>query len=148
MPRLKLVLPPNNIAQVHIPVRISDINYGNHVGNDAFVSIIHEARVQWLNQHQFTELNAAGIGLIMSELLIEFKQESFYGDQLIVQLFCGEITSVSFELFYQISTKRTEKSITIAHAKTGMVCFDYEKKKVAEIPEKLLNILLQVNKSD
>jgi acyl-CoA thioester hydrolase len=56
MARVKIDIPENILAIVNIPVRISDINYGNHVGNDAIVSIIHEARVQWLTQHNFTEI--------------------------------------------------------------------------------------------
>ena len=77
MARIKLEIPGQIIASFNIPIRIADINYGNHVGNDAFVSIIHEARMQWLNQYGYTELKIEGIGLIMSDLAIEFKNESF-----------------------------------------------------------------------
>jgi acyl-CoA thioester hydrolase len=51
MAKLNLQLPTTLIFSTKINVRISDINYGNHVGNDSFVSILHEARVQWLKQH-------------------------------------------------------------------------------------------------
>jgi len=46
MARIKIDIPSLQLTEIHIPVRITDINYGNHVGNDAFVSIIHEARMQ------------------------------------------------------------------------------------------------------
>jgi YbgC/YbaW family acyl-CoA thioester hydrolase len=142
MPRLKIDLPAKKLVTVSIPVRITDINYGNHVGNNSIVEIIHEARVQFLQTHGFIELNVAGTALIMSELLVEYKNESFYGDVLEVDLFIGEITRVSFELFYQISTKRKEKKITIALAKTGMVSYNYETKKVTAVPEELRSIFL------
>ncbi len=141
MARIKLVFPEKALAQLSIPVRITDINYGNHVGNDSFVSILHEARMQWLQYHGFTELAIDGLGLIMSDLSIEFKNESFYGDQLDVELSCGEIARVSFELYYRISTKRPDGTMVIAIAKTGMISYDYATKKVAPLPDILKAIL-------
>ena len=43
MARIKIELPAKCIAAFTIPVRITDINYGNHVGNNSMVEIIHEA---------------------------------------------------------------------------------------------------------
>ncbi|MEY2918339.1 MAG: hypothetical protein RIS73_2053 [Bacteroidota bacterium] len=141
MARVKLEIPENIIATVTIPVRITDINYGNHLGNDAFVSIIHEARMQWLQQYGYTELNIEGAGLILADLVLEFKSESFYGDYIEIAIAAGEISKVSFELYYHLCTKRNDKTIILALAKTGMVCYDYTAKKVIVIPEKLQAIL-------
>ena len=142
MPRIKLEIPEKIIASVTIPVRITDINYGNHVGNDAFVGIIHEARMQWLSKHNYTEINIEGVGLIMSELVIEFKKEAFYGDQIQVRISAGEISRVGFELFYQLYTERDKETTLLAHAKTGMVCYNYNEKKVAVVPQALKQLLL------
>lgn len=142
MSRIKLTIPDNCIETVVIPVRITDINYGNHVGNNAFVGIIHEARVQWLQQNGYTELNIEGAGLIQADLAVEFKSEGFYGDLLEITISAGEITSVSFELYYQLSAKRNENTIVLVLAKTGMVCYDYNTKKVKAIPEKFKQLLL------
>lgn len=141
MARIKITIPEHFIATLTIPVRITDINYGDHVGNDAFVAIIHEARMQWLQQHGYTELQLEEIGLIMSDLAIEFKNESFYGDTIEVKIGSGEITRVSFELYYQLITERNNETILLANAKTGMVCYNYAERKVAGIPEKLKAIL-------
>ena len=141
MARVKLEMPDNKIVVVSVPVRITDINYGNHLGNDSFVSIIHEARMLWLQQYSYTELNIEGTGLILADLMIEFKSESYYGDTIEVAIAVGEISKVSFELYYQLHTKRNDKLILLALAKTGMVCYDYAIKKVVVIPEKLKKIL-------
>lgn len=143
MPRIKL-FPPERFfdISIKIPVRITDINYGDHVGNDSLVSIIHEARMQFLQHHSFTELNIEGIGLIMSELIVEFKNESVYKDIIEVKIAAGEISKVSFELFYKLAALRGNEDFLIAHAKTTMVCYDYELKKVAMIPGKLKAILV------
>lgn len=141
MARIKIVLPPKCIASVIIPVRITDLNYGNHLGNHTMVAIIHEARAQFLNLHGFTEMNAGGTSLIMNELLVEFKNESFYNDVLEIKLFCGEVSRAGFELFYLITVQRNEEEIIIAHAKTGMVCYNYSEKKIEMLPDKLKAIL-------
>lgn len=142
MPRIKIDLPEKffNIS-INIPVRITDINYGDHVGNDSLVAIIHEARMQFLQHYGFTELNIEGIGLIMSDIIVEFKNESFYKDIIDIKMGRGDISKVSFELFYRLITIRNNEEIIIANAKTTMVCYDYKLKKVVTLPEKLKDIL-------
>ncbi len=141
MARIKIEIPDNILATYHIPVRITDINYGNHLGNDAFVSIIHEARMKWLNQYGYTELNIEGPGLIMSDLAVEFRNESFYGDVVEVVIAAGEVSRVSFELYYRLAANREGKEILLANAKSGMICFDYNTKKVVAMPDQLKAIL-------
>ena len=131
MSRIKLTLPEQFTFTATIPVRITDLNYGNHVGNDSVLSIIHEARMQFLIHHGFSELNCGGIGLIMSDVGIEFKKEIFYGDVLSVNIASNNFTSVGFDLYYKILTK--DGAVT-ALAKTGMICYDYDKKKIAAVP--------------
>lgn len=134
MARVKIKFPANNpLHTCTIAVRISDINYGNHLGNDSVLSILHEARMQWLAKHNFTELDAGGNSLIMGDVMIAYKGEAYYGEQLQVTLFVDEITERSFDLLYRINTMRHGQWIDIAHAKTGMVCYDYSTRKVAMI---------------
>jgi acyl-CoA thioester hydrolase len=142
MGRVKLKFPDENpLFTTTIPVRIGDINYGNHVGNDAILSIIHDARMQMLRKNGFTELNAGGNSLIMADVMIAYKGESFYGDVLIVKIYAEEFTDYSFDLLYHISTSRNDSPATIAHAKTGMVCFDYTIRKVSTMTNELRNFL-------
>lgn len=141
MGRIRIDIPSNKLTEVHIPVRISDINYGNHVSNDAFISIIHEARMQWLRQKEYSELNFCNGSLIMGDLAVEFKNESFYGDIITVSIFAGEISRVSFELYYQLITVRNNAAVLLANAKTGMVFFNYESKKTVSLNEEVKNFL-------
>ena len=145
MSRIKIDVSGNIIDTVSIAVRITDINYGNHLGNDSMVSILHEARVLWLKKNDFTELNAGGAGLIMADLGVEYINESYYGDMLTIFISCGGMTNAGFELYYLVQTTRQEKVIMIAKAKTGMVCYDYINKKVIAVPEKLKEVLRTIN---
>ena len=134
MARIKLALPSRFSLSVPIPIRITDVNYGGHVGNDAILSIIHEARLQFLQALGYSEMNVEGIGLIMADVAIEFKAEAFYGDVIEVSVVADDFSRVGFDLIYKLEKKQENKSITVAIAKTGMVCFDYSLKKVAALP--------------
>jgi acyl-CoA thioesterase FadM len=134
MARIKIEIPENIHDRLCIPVRITDVNYGNHMGNDALIGIIHEARVQWLNKMGYTEMNIEGSAIIMSDLAVCYLSESFYGDQLEISIAIGEFSSAGFELYYLIETTRAEQKIIIAKAKTGIVFYDYNCKKIAMIP--------------
>ena len=142
MARIKIIIPENTIASIEIPVRITDINYGNHVGNDSLISILHEARVKWLNQLGYSEFDIEASSIIMNELGVNYLNESFYGDVLNIQLSVGEISTAGFELFYLVTTNRNNTTLTIAKAKTGIVFYDYNVKKISPIPAVFKTILL------
>jgi YbgC/YbaW family acyl-CoA thioester hydrolase len=133
MPRIKLTVPERFSFSAEIPVRITDLNYGGHVGNDAILSLIHEARMQYLKHFDYTEMNFCGASLIMNDVAIEFKSELFYGDTVKVYVAAIDFSKVGFDVFYKMVKNKEE--ILVAHAKTGMVCFDYQKRKITAIPE-------------
>lgn len=135
MPRIKLELPEQFSFHTTIPIRITDINYGGHAGNDSMLSIIHEARMRFLQQQDYDEKNFAGVGLIMNDVAIEFKKELFYGDVVEIAVTATGFERVSFDIFYKLDTLRNGKNITVAAARTGMVCFDYTTKKITSVPE-------------
>ena len=135
MARIKLQFPEKILSSVEVRVRITDINYGNHLGNDALVSILHEARVMWLQQLGYTEMNIEDCSIIMSDLAINYLKESFYGDILRIEIAVDLISNAGFELCYRINCKRDESEIIIAIAQTGIMFFDYSKRKVIQMPD-------------
>jgi acyl-CoA thioester hydrolase len=134
MARINVELPSLFSFSTIIPVRISDVNYGGHVGNDAILSIIHEARMQYLQSIGYSELNFEGAALIMSDVGIEFKGESFYGDKIFVSVSITDIGRVNFDMVYKLEKNENKILKPVAYAKTGMVCFNYSTKKVIAIP--------------
>lgn len=111
------------------------MNYGGHVGNDTVLSIIHEARMQFLQHLGYSEMEFAGVGMIMADVVIEFKRELYYGDVVIASITTGEISKVGFDLFYKLETGSAGNLKRVAAAKTGMICYDYERKKIVSVPE-------------
>ncbi|HRE50860.1 MAG TPA: thioesterase family protein [Flavitalea sp.] len=138
MARIKIDLPEKFHFTAVIPVRITDLNYGGHVGNDSVLSLIHEARVQFLKHYGYSEMDIGGAGLIMSEASVSFKQEIFYGDIVRIHVSVSDISRVSFTLYYKLEKEAGGKTTTIAHAQTGMACFDYRLRKPAPVPEEAL----------
>jgi acyl-CoA thioester hydrolase len=141
MPKLSLEIPAAFHFETSIPVRITDINYGGHLGNDAFLSIVHEARMQFLKRNGLSELDFAGIGLIMRDAGIEFRDELFYGDIVIASVTATEFSRASFEIYYKLEKETEGKRILVALAKTGMIGYDYSRKKIAALPEEAVNKL-------
>lgn len=134
MARIKVALPPTFSFSINIPVRITDVNYGGHVGNDALLGIIHEARVAFLTHHGFSEMDMGGAALIMADVAIEFKAEAFYGDLIIASVACNDFQKVGFDICYKLEKEKDGIKTPVAFAKTGMVCFDYTARKIMAVP--------------
>jgi YbgC/YbaW family acyl-CoA thioester hydrolase len=137
MARIQVELPPTFIFSTIIPVRITDLNYGGHVGNDTILSLIHEARIQFLKHYGYSETDLAGTGMIMSDVAIVFKNELFYGDGVRIHVAVSDISRASFDVVYRLEKESEGKTVIVAHAKTGMVCFDYSRRKVTALPEEV-----------
>lgn len=132
MPRIKIELPQKFIFKTELALRITDINYGGHLGNDSLLSIIHEARVRFLNHLGYSESNLEGNGIIMIDAAIQYKSEGFYGDSLIIEIDVNGFSGIGCDFVYRITNKSTGK--VIALAKTGIVFFNYEKRKTVSVP--------------
>ncbi|HYF29914.1 MAG TPA: thioesterase family protein [Chitinophagaceae bacterium] len=144
MQRIKIELPEHFSFTTSIPVRITDVNYGGHVGNDTVLSIIHEARMQFLRHLGFSELDLGGTGIIMSDVGIQFKYELFYGDVVLASVAMGALSKIAFDLYYKLEKESNGVKVPVAAAKTGMVCFDYERRKLVPMPEKVKSVLLRL----
>jgi YbgC/YbaW family acyl-CoA thioester hydrolase len=134
MARVTIDLPEQFPFSTDIPVRISDINYNNHLGHDSIIALIHEARVRFLNAHGFTELDIAGFGLVMTDLVVLYKAEAFYGEILTIEVNIQDFTKYGCDFVYRITNKET--GAEVARAKTGVLIYDYEKRKVVGVPKR------------
>ena len=146
MSRIKIILPEKFSFITQIPIRVTDINYGNHVGNDSILSILHEARMQFLNNYGYTEKQFEGVGMIMRDAGIEFLKELFYGDTIYASIAASGFSRAGFDIYYklEIAAERPGSAgIVAVAAKTGMICYDYDKKKIVAVPEQARIKLLQ-----
>jgi acyl-CoA thioester hydrolase len=130
MPRVKIDLPEKHLFVAEIPVRITDINYGGHLGNDALLSLLHEARVQFLKRFGFTEADVGGVGTMMTDAAIVYEAEIRYGETLRVEVGVAEVHAAGADITYRVLSGDRE----VARARTGIVFFDYAARRIARTP--------------
>ena len=141
MERIKINIPTNFNFSTIIKIRITDLNYGGHVGNDSFLSLIHEAREQFLNHFGYSELKIENVSLIMADAAVEFKKELNYSDEIKISVTANNFDKYGFDIFYKLEIAKDDKLLLAGKAKTGMLCYDYENKKLMPVPEKLKDTL-------
>lgn len=132
MARVSLDLPETFCFSTDISVRITDLNYGNHLGHDVLLSLIHEARVRFFISKGFYEIDIERRNLVISDAVIIYLAEVLYGDLLEFHVTAGEPNRYGCDIFYKLVRKADSK--LIAKAKTGIVFIDPETKKAAELP--------------
>ena len=70
----------------------------------------------------------------MSDTAIEYKEEVFYGERLTIEIAVDNFTRFGCDFYYKISNLNGK---IVALAKTGIVFFDYNKKKTQRVPEQI-----------
>jgi len=142
MPRVKLKEQPTYEFTHTLTVRVTDLNYANHLSNDAVIRLVHEARVQLLNTLGCHELNLDGYktGIIMVDLVVNFLQEGFLFDTLEIESHVGDIGRKSFRLYHRINKAGTP----LALIETGFVAFNYTARKTVPIPDTFLQALNKI----
>jgi acyl-CoA thioester hydrolase len=135
MPRVEITLPDRFPYSTELEVRVSDLNYGNHVGNDAVLALIHEARRRYVRSLGHDEIGADGLGFVVGDAAVVYRAQAFYGERLKVEVAAGEFQSRSCAFFYKVSK---EGGVTVAEARTGLVCFDFKAQKAVSFPPGLL----------
>ena len=132
MPRIKLNPAGNYPFPTEIKVRITDLNYRGHLGNDSLLSMVHEARVAFLASFGFSEKDCGGVSLIIADTAVVYQGEAFAGDVLRFEVAAGEQTRCGFRLFFRVT--RPKNDTPIALVENGMVCFDYQTRSTISLP--------------
>ena len=133
MSRVKLGLPETFNYATDIRLRVADINYGGHMDNNAVLSLVHEARVRFLESHGYSEMDVDGVGVIMVDAVIQYKSEAFYGQTLTFEVAVGGMSRIGCDIFYRITDRDSGREV--ARAKTGIAFLDYDTRKPKRMPE-------------
>jgi acyl-CoA thioesterase FadM len=136
MGRIILDMPESYIFKTEVDVRIGDINYGGHLGHDSFISLLHEARARFINSLGYTEVDVEKMTIIVSDLAVVYKSQSFYGDRLKIEIAVTDPNKYGCDLVYRV-THAVNGSL-ILQAKTGIVFFDYSENTITGIPENFM----------
>ena len=127
MPRVTLIEQQSYEFNFPLTVRRMDINSAGHLGCEALLELVTEARAHFLKQLNFNAQPRGGrrIGLIVAD---------FADDQLTVVCHIDELREKSFRIFHRI--RRGNQ--VIALVETGIVAYDYRFGHVVQLPDKFL----------
>jgi acyl-CoA thioesterase FadM len=143
MARVKLVLPEKFCYTTELEIRISDVNYGGHLGNDAVLALAHEARMRFLASIGCSEFDAGGEGLIMTDAVVVYKSQGEHGMKLKAEIAVDDMQMTGFDLYYRFTDKESQREI--ARVKTGMAFFSYERKRPVKTPDTFKDKLKSIN---
>lgn len=132
MPRVKVNMPEQFLFTMEYPVRFSDLDYAKHLNSVAMVHILHEARLQLLASLGFTESNIFGLGMVVTDMAIEYRSESFANDVLLVEVGVDRFNRYGCDICFQVTNSALER--VVCNAKMGVVFFDFDKHKIAVVP--------------
>ncbi|WP_296933844.1 thioesterase family protein [uncultured Marinobacter sp.] len=134
MARIKLSFPDDVFCfETRMPVRITDINGANHLGNDALISMLSEARAQFLVNYGIQEASKDGTGIIVTDLATMYQSESFFPEMLRFEVGVMDFNKYGGDFVFRVT--KAESGQPVALAKYGFVFFNYHRKEVVPVPE-------------
>jgi acyl-CoA thioesterase FadM len=128
------------VWSTELEVRVGDINYGRHLGHDALVTLVHEARARFFAAYGFSEWDVAGASTMVVELGVRYRAEAFWGDRLRIEIHVGRVRSRGCELRYGIV--RAADGGRVAEATTSLVFVDPPSGRLRTVPDELADVLL------
>ena len=142
MPRIKLKERPLYFFEYRTILKIRDINYGNHLSNDAVIGLIHEARIDMFTKIGCSEMDLGDhkTAILIADLAVNYKNQGYLGDEISIHLDIDEIGKNGFRLFY----KMQRGTDLIVLAETGIVVYDYQAENIATVPKVFLEALAQL----
>ncbi|OEY65880.1 thioesterase family protein [Marinobacter sp. X15-166B] len=133
MARIQLSFPDDvfNYA-TEMQVRITDINGANHLGNDALVSMLSEARARFLAAQGIDEGSDDEVGVIVTDLATQYQSESFFPDRLKFEVGVTDFNQYGGDFVFRVT--KVGSGHPVALAKYGFVFFNFADKKVVPMP--------------
>jgi acyl-CoA thioesterase FadM len=118
-----------------LSIRVCDLNYGAHLGNDSFVSLIHEARAQFFHKYGWTETNIDNtrVGIIMKDLVVNYKSQGKFSDKIRIDISIRNLKSRQFDMLYLLT--KIESQEELGRCMTRFLFFDYRTSVVVKRPK-------------
>lgn len=120
--------------KTEIEVRVTDLNYGNHLGYDHLLGLAHQARIELFKVLNADEMNLGdgATGIIVADMGVNYRGEAFLGDVLIFEISAVDIKLGSFRLAHRV---KKQDGGNVALMEIGCVAFDYKERKPCKLPQ-------------
>lgn len=117
-----------------------DINFAGHMGNERILHWANQIRHSFYRHQGVMEIDPKTmIGTIVANHSIVYKSEGFLNDLIRAEVAVNNITSCSYDLIIRFTKKETGQ--VLALLRSGTVCFNYQTREIAEIPQELLHAI-------
>lgn len=141
MERVKLEFPAEAIIHRHpLAVRVTDMNYGRHLGHDALVSLLHEARIQAFAALGLSEWDMHGYPTLVADLAVQYQSEARWPDALIIATAVPEPQGKALTVYQRIYQAESEQ--IVATARVNQLLIDVASGRPIEVPEQIQQALV------
>lgn len=114
-------------------IQKEDINFANHMGNERILVWADDIRAQALAAIGWTsEQMIQSHGIIVANHTVVYHSEGFLDDEIQIEVGIDHLTECSFDMVIRLQKKGAERYFI--SLRTGIICFDYAERKIAEIP--------------
>lgn len=132
MARVTIDIPERFQYRVELPIMLSRINRGDHLGNDSLVAFLNEARVQFMTARGVPEYSEGGATMINADLAVIYKSEARYRERLLIEMAAQDFHRYGCDIVYRVIEARSERLIALA--KTAHLHYDPEAGSLRESP--------------
>ncbi len=143
MPRIKLEPLAAYTFVTTVNVRVTDVNYGGHLANNAVAGLLHQARIEVLRELGLTEMDLGDgkTGLVMTDMAVSFGAEAFMNDELTVESEFAAVKRTTFRMSHRLS----RDAAVIALADMGFAGYNYAAHKLAALPASFVDRIKPAN---
>ena len=139
MERVKLDFPAEAVIHRHsLTVRVTDMNYGRHLGHDALVSLLHEARIQAFAALDLPEWDMHGYPSVVADLAVQYQSEARWPDGLTIATAVLEPQGKALTIYQRIYQADSQQ--LVATAQINQLLIDLATRPV-EVPEQVKQAL-------
>ncbi len=139
MSRVTIEMPDSMDFAMEMTVPIAFINRGNHLGNDALVSCLNEARLAFMQAKYGDPYAIDGCAMINGDLAVVYKSEAFHRDVLRIEVAAVDAHRYGCDFVYRVSAVADQRIIALA--KTGMLLFDFDQRCLRPAPASFFTAL-------
>jgi acyl-CoA thioester hydrolase len=122
-----------------LAAQIGHVNYSGHVGHDALIAMVWEARVHLFRTLGLVELDLGDgkTGIIMTDLVVTFKKDASLFEEITIESHVAEIVKKRFRIFHRLS----KAGELIALVETGFAAFNYTIHRTVSVPQTFISVL-------
>jgi acyl-CoA thioester hydrolase len=112
--------------------RFRDLDPMGHVNNAVYLTWIETARIEFLRRlGTFDEPDTGGMAMILARVEVDFRSAVGFGEEIEIAVRTSRLGTKSFDLEYELRAGDR----VVAHARTVLVAYDYNRNETKEIPE-------------